>query len=539
MEVSSKFDYIIIGAGSAGCVLANRLTETGRYKVLLMEAGGEDKNPWIHIPIGYAKHFTNAKINWLYETAPGSEWVKRTIGQPRGKVLGGTSSIYGMVYIRGQAEDYNHWRQLGNAGWSYEDVLPYFIKSEDQQRGSDDFHGVGGPLTVSDPAEPHPLADAYLEAAVQAGYQLNPDFNGAQQEGFGYTQWTTDNGRRRSTAVGYLKPARKRGNLVVITDAHATRLLFDGLRANGVEYKKGNKLLQAKAEGEVIISGGAYNSPQLLQLSGIGPSQLLQRFGVEVVKDLPGVGENLQDHVNGPVVYKVNKPFTANDVANSFSRRIAAGVKYILSRKGELAWGASYAGGFIKADADSASPDIQAQMMPYSTESAGGAGGFIANDFSGCTIVTALLRPESRGYLRIVSPDPFSAPEIQPNYLSERKDRDVLVAGVQAVRKIMSQNAMMQFILGEHKPGKDCLSYDEVLDYILENCRTSFHPVGTCKMGDDANAVVDKRLRVHGIQGLRVIDASIMPTLISGNTNAPAIMIGEKGSDMILEDAKG
>ena len=279
MEVSSKFDYIIIGAGSAGCVLANRLTETGRYKVLLMEAGGEDKNPWIHIPIGYAKHFTNAKINWLYETAPGSEWVKRSIGQPRGKVLGGTSSINGMVYIRGQAEDYNHWRQLGNAGWSYEDVLPYFIKSEDQQRGSDDFHGVGGPLTVSDPAEPHPLADAYLEAAVQARYLLNPDFNGAQQEGFGYTQWTTDNGRRRSTAVGYLKPARKRGNLVVITDAHATRLLFDGLRANGVEYKKGNKLLQAKAEGEVIISGGAYNSPQLLQLSGIGPSQLLPLFG--------------------------------------------------------------------------------------------------------------------------------------------------------------------------------------------------------------------------------------------------------------------
>ncbi len=533
MEAESTFDYIIVGAGSAGCVLANRLTASGRHRVLLLEAGGEDRNPWIHIPLGYYKHFTNAKINWLYETTPGPEWVKRAVPQPRGKVLGGTSAINGMVYIRGQAEDYDHWRQLGNTGWSYEDVLPYFRKSEDQQRGADHYHGVGGPLAVSDVYESHPLAEAYIEAAVQAGYKRNPDFNGASQEGFGPTQWTTRKGRRSSTAVGYLRPARKRANLAVATNAHATRLLFDGARATGVEYRQRGHLRTAHAGGEVIVAGGAYNSPQLLQLSGLGPADLLRRFGIEVIADMPGVGDRLQDHINGPLIYKVNRPFTANDVANSLPRRIAAGLRYAFTRKGFLAMGATFAGGFIRADPAAASPDIQTQLMLFSGESPAAG----AHPFSGCTIVCALLRPESRGHVRITSPDPFAAPDIQPNYLAEKKDRDVLVAGLKAVRRIMAQPAVQPFITEEYEPGPDCVSDGDLLEYIRQRGRTSFHPTSTCRMGIDAAAVVDERLRVRGFQGLRVIDASVMPALISGNTNAPTIMIAEKGADMVLEDA--
>jgi len=533
MEAESKFDYIIVGAGSAGCVLANRLTESGRHRVLLLEAGGEDRDPWIHIPLGYYRHFTNAKINWLYETTPGPQWVKRPVPQPRGKVLGGTSAINGMVYIRGQAEDYDHWRQLGNTGWSYEDVLPYFRKAEDQQRGADEFHGVGGPLAVSDVYESHPLAEAYIEAAVQAGYPRNPDFNGASQEGFGPTQWTTRNGRRSSTAVGYLRPARKRANLAVATNAHATRLLFSGTRATGVEYSQRGQLRTAHADGEVIVAGGAYNSPQLLQLSGLGPTDLLGQFGIGVVADMPGVGDRLQDHFNGPLVYKVNQPFTANDVSNSLPRRIYTGLRYAITRKGFLAMGASYAGGFIRADPAAASPDIQAQILLFSGESPAAG----AHPFSGCTIVCALMRPESRGHLRITSADPFAAPDIQPNYLAEQKDRDVIVAGLKAVRRIMAQPAIQPFITEEYEPGPDCVSDSEILDYIRERGRTSFHPTSTCRMGIDDTAVVDERLRVRGIQGLRVCDASIMPALVSGNTNAPTIMIAEKGAAMVLADA--
>ena len=499
MATDGRFDYIIVGAGSAGCVLANRLTESGRHRVLLLEAGGEDRNPWIHIPLGYAKHFSNKKINWLYETKPGEEWVKRPVGQPRGKVLGGTSSINGMVYIRGQREDYDHWRQLGNTGWSYDDVLPYFRKAEDQQRGADDYHGVGGPLAVSDVYELHPLAEAYIEAAEQAGYPRNPDFNGASQEGFGPTQWTTRNGRRCSTAVGYLRPARKRANLAVATNAHATRLLFEGTRATGVEYSQGGQLRTAHADGEVLVCGGAYNSPQLLQLSGLGPADLLRQFGIDVVADMPGVGDNLQDHFNGPLIYKVSQPFTANDMANSLVRRVTTGVRYALSRKGFLAMGASVAGGFIRADPAAASPDIQAQIMLFSWDTPDKG----AHPFSGCTVVNALLRPESRGYLRITSADPFAAPEIQPNYLTAQKDRDVLVAGIKAVRRVMAQPAMQPFIKEEYQPGPDCVSDSDILDYIRENGRTSFHPTTTCRMGSDPTAVVDERLRVRGIQGLR------------------------------------
>mgnify|MGYP003626568650 CR=1 FL=1 len=529
-----SFDYIIVGAGSAGCVLANRLTASGRHRVLLLEAGGEDTNPWIHIPIGYGKTITNAAVNWLYATEPGPEWVKRSLGQPRGKVLGGSSSINGLVYIRGQREDYDHWRQLGNPGWSYEDVLPYFIRAEDQERGADDYHGVGGPLAVSDPKESNPLADAFVEAALAAGHKRNDDVNGADQEGIGYTQWTIRNGRRCSTAVGFLRPARKRANLHVVTRAHATRILFDGSRATGIEYSQDGARITARAGREVILSGGAINSPQLLQLSGLGPAALLRQHGIPVIADLPDVGEHLQDHVNGPVMYRVNKPVTSNDLFNSWGRRLIAGARYGLLRRSLMATGVTYAGGFYKADPNAASPDMQIQLMLYSSEVIGQ----VPHPWSGCTLVPALMRPESRGHVRIVSADPFAKPLIQPNYLSAQKDRDVLLAGVKEARRIGAQPAFQRYVVSEYLPGPGVTSDADLMAYLLERCRTSYHPVATCRMGIDDRAVVDPHLRVRGFEGLRVVDASVMPTLVSGNTNAPTIMIGEKASDMILADAK-
>ena len=534
MTPENTFDYIIVGAGSAGCVLANRLTDSGRYKVLLLEAGGEDTNPWIHIPIGYAKHFVNPKINWLYATAPGEEWVKRPIPQPRGKVIGGTSSINGMVYIRGQREDYDHWRQLGNVGWSYEDILPYFRKAENRESGADEFHGVGGPLHVSDPREQHPLHKAFLKAAENSGYKRNPDFNGAVQEGFGYYQWTVRNGRRHSAAVGYLRPARKRSNLSVATNAHATRLLFEGKRAVGVEYRQGSEIKTARAEGEVIVAGGAYNSPQLLQLSGLGPAALLKSFGIEPIADMKGVGADLKDHFNGPLMYRVSKPFTGNELANRLDRKITMGLRYVFSRGGILGQGVASCGGFIRTDPAHASPDIQVLLMLFSTDKVGP----VAHPFPGITVVSTLMRPQSKGHVRIVSPDPFAAPQIQPNYLSAPRDRESLVAGMKAMRRLMRDPAIVDYVVEEHSPGPACATDDDLVQYLREKGRTSYHPTSTCRMGTDATAVVDERLRVRGFTGLRVIDASIMPDLCSGNTNAPTIMIAEKGADMVLEDAK-
>jgi choline dehydrogenase len=535
MSEENTFDYVIVGAGSAGCVLANRLTESGQYRVLLLEAGGEDRNPWIHIPIGYAKHFVNPKINWLYETAPGKEWVQRPVMQPRGKVIGGSSSINGMVYIRGQHEDYDHWRQLGNVGWSYEDVLPYFRKAENREAGEDDFHGVGGPLNVSDPREQLPLCKAFLQAAENVGYERNPDFNGAQQEGFGYYQWTIRNGRRHSAAIGYLRPARKRPNLAVETNAHTTRLLFEGRRAVGVEYLQGRVLKTARASGEVIVAGGAYNSPQLLQLSGLGPADLLKSFGIEPIADLKGVGADLKDHFNAPIMYKVKERITGNEIANHYHRRVTAGLNYVLARGGLLGMGVSCCGGFIRTDPSTfASPDIQILLMLFSTDRAGPT----AHPFPGITVTATLLRPESKGYVRIVSPDPFAAPEIQPNYLAEARDRMSLVGGVKAMRLLMKDPAIASYILSEYAPGTDCVTDDQIVEFLRQKGRTSFHPVSTCRMGTDPTAVVDQRLRVRGFEALRVIDASIMPDLVSGNTNAPTIMVAEKGADMVLADAR-
>ncbi|MDH3314864.1 MAG: GMC family oxidoreductase N-terminal domain-containing protein [Gammaproteobacteria bacterium] len=532
MQKSAEFDFIVVGAGAAGCVLANRLTASGRHSVLLLEAGGKDSSPWIHIPLGYGKHFSNPKVNWLYKSEADEKTGSRSIAQPRGKVLGGSSSINGLLYIRGQREDYDRWRDLGNAGWSYADVLSYFRKAEDQQRGADDYHGAGGPLAVSDPPEPHPLAEAYLAAAEACGYRRNPDFNGAAQEGFGYNQWTLRNGFRSSAATAYLRPARRRANLTVITHAHATRILFSGSRATGVEYLHGGNLDSAVARQAVIVAGGSFNSPQLLQLSGIGPASLLQGFGVRVVADLPGVGMNLQDHYTGRLNYECTEAFTLNDVVGNFGKGLAAALRYVFLRKGPLTMGASYATGFIRADPASATPDIQTSISLFSADKAGDT----LHRFSGFSLAARLLRPESRGSVLIQSTDPLRPPAIRPNYLAAEKDCAVLLAGMKATRRLADTAAMRRYIVREHDPGPSCASDADLLDFLRLRGGIAYHPVGTCKMGNDLSSVVDDRLRVRGLQGLRVVDASIMPTVVSGNTYAPTIMIAEKGAEMILED---
>jgi choline dehydrogenase len=529
----AHFDYIIVGAGSAGCVLANRLTASGRHRVLLLEAGGRDSNIWIHIPLGYGKLFDNAKVNWLYKTEPEPELNNRRIIQPRGKVLGGSSSINGLLYIRGQHEDYDHWRQLGNAGWSFKDVLPYFRRAEDQQRGADDLHGAGGPLAVSDVSEPHPLCEAFIDAAVQAGYPRNDDFNGARQEGAGYFQLTTKNGRRWSTAVGYLRPARKRANLTVVSDALASRVLFSGRRAVGVEYRVGDATHTATADGEVILSGGAFNSPQLLQLSGVGPAKLLRDLGIEVVADMPGVGADLQDHLQIRIQYRCTEPITMNDVINDWRHRYAAGLRYLLSRKGLLTIGAGYAAAFLRTRSELATPDVQIHFLIFSADTAGAT----LHPFPGFMASVCQLRPESRGFVNIKSSDPRVPPAIQPRYFTAQTDRDTIVAGLKVLRRIMSEPVMRKYIAEELAPGEACRSDADLLAYSRATATTVYHPTSTCRMGPDAGAVVDERLRVRGFAGLRVIDASIMPTVASGNTNAAAVMIGEKGADMVLEDA--
>jgi len=528
----SDFDFAIVGAGSAGCVLANRLTESGRHKVLLLEAGGEDRNIWLHIPLGYGKHFTNRQVNWLYETEPEPECDGRRVIQPRGKVMGGSSSINGLMYVRGQAEDYDRWRQLGNAGWSHADVLPYFRKAEDQQRGADEWHGAGGPLAVSDLGS-LAICDAFIAAAEQCGYPRNPDFNGASQEGFGYYQFTTRNGRRCSTAVGYLKPARRRANLKVVSNALATRVLYEGKRAIGVEYLQGEEKQTARA-GEVVLAGGAFNSPQLMQLSGLGPAALLREHGIKVIADMPGVGADLQDHFHARTVFRCKQPISANDLFTNKLRGLAAGLRYMLRGRGLLAMGAGYVGGFLRTNEAVATPDVQTHIMLFSADAIGGP----LHSFSGVTCPMIVLRPESRGTVRIKSADPRAAPAIQPRYLSAAKDRDVTIAGMRALRRIMAAPALVPFIEAEHEPGAHCTSDEDLLDYVRRRGSTVYHPTSTCRMGIDPAAVVDARLRVHGFEGLRIVDASIMPALVSGNTNAPTIMIAEKGADMILQDAR-
>jgi choline dehydrogenase len=527
-------DFVIVGAGSAGCVLANRLTESGRHRVALIEAGPRDRHLWIHIPLGYGRLFKDGRVNWLYQSEPEPELNGRVIFQPRGTVLGGSSSINGLVYIRGQPEDFDHWRQLGNEGWGFDDVLPYFRHSEDQARGGSPLHGVGGPLSVSDATGPHELCDAFIAAAEEAGVPRNEDFNGPTQEGAGYFQTTSRRGVRWSTARGYLRPALRRPNLEVVTEAMATRVLFEGRKAVGVEYRRAGAIRTVRARREVILAGGAINSPQLLQLSGIGPGSLLQDHGIPVVSESVGVGEGLQDHLQVRVVLKCTKPITVNDEINSMMRRLGVGLRYALWRKGPLSISAGYAGAFFRTDERVATPDVQVHFITFSTDRMGER----LHPFPGFTASVCQLRPESRGFVRIKSPDPAAPPAIQPRYLSTETDRRTNVEGLKRLRAMMSMPAMRPYVLAEHAPGPAVQTDDELLAYCREVGSTIYHPSCSCRMGTDSRAVVDPRLKVHGVEGLRVVDGAVMPSVVSGNTNAAIVMIGEKGSDMILEDAR-
>ena len=526
-----------MGAGSAGAVLAARLSEDPKTRVLLLEAGPADDSFWIHLPIGYGKTMWSKKYNWCFHTDPDPNMNGRRIYWPRGKTLGGSSSINGLIYIRGQHEDYDRWVEAGNPGWSAQDVLPYFRKSESNQRGANAYHGDSGPLAVSDIGDKSPLIEAFIAGAGELGVPRNDDFNGAQQHGAGYYQLTTRKGWRCSTAKGYLKPARQRSNLTVITEAQATRVLMDGTRAVGVAYRQGGEggaVHEARAKREVLLSAGAIQSPQLLQLSGIGPAALLQQHGIDVVADLPGVGENLQDHLQIRLIFESTQP-TTNDDLNSWFGQAKLGWQWLTRRAGPLAVGINQGGCFMHALPEEAkTPDIQFHVATLSADMAGGK----VHPFSGFTLSVCQLRPESRGHIRIRSTDPFEPPEMQPNYLSTDLDRRTAVAAVRAARAIAASSAMAPLVKREVKPGPSADSDEALLQFCRDNGATIFHPSGTCAMGPDpqAGAVLDARLRVHGVQGLRVIDCSAMPTLVSGNTSAPAVMMAEKAVDMIRED---
>ena len=534
-NMTQEFDYIVVGAGSAGATLAGRLSEDPATRVLLLEAGPADKSFWIHLPIGYGKTMWSKTYNWCFETDPDPNMNGRRIYWPRGKTLGGSSSINGLIYIRGQREDYDHWAELGNKGWSYDDVLPHFIKAEGNQRGASPYHGGDGPLKVSDIGAKHELIEAFINGAGQIGVPRTDDFNGVRQEGAGYYQLTTHKGWRCSTAKAYLGTARKRANLRIETEAFAAGLILEGTRVVGVKYRQGGVMKTARCNAEVLLSAGAIQSPQLLQLSGIGPRALLEKHGIPVVVDAPEVGENLQDHLQLRLSYQCSKPITTNDQLNSWFGQAKLGLQWLLFRSGPFAVGINQGGCFMRALPDEArTPDIQFHVSTLSADMAGGK----VHPYSGFTMSVCQLRPESRGYIRIRSTDPFEPPEMQPNYLSTDLDQRTAVAGIKAARAIAQSESMRPYVLREVKPGPEVDDDDALLEFCRNNGATIFHPTGTCRMGSDDLAVVDTRLRVNGVTGLRVIDCSVMPTLVSGNTNGPAVMMAEKAVDMIREDAK-
>ena len=536
-EAEDTYDYIITGAGSAGCVLANRLSESGRHRVLLLEAGGKDRNPWIHIPLGYAKTFCNPSVNWMFDSEPEPNLNYRVMYQPRGKVLGGTSSINGMIYMRGHHADYDHWRQLGCEGWDWDSVLPYFRKAEDNERGADDYHGAGGPLRVSNQPYEWEIAKILLQACIQSGIKPNPDFNGADQEGCGYYQTTTKDRRRWSTAAAYLGPARNRPNLTIQTHAHATRVLLENGRAVGVEFNNPRGLQTARASGEVIVSGGAYGSPQLLLLSGIGPAQHLREMEIPVLHELPGVGGNLHDHFNTYCSWRISRSISLNELHHSVPRQVVAGVQYAFGRRGPMSGNGLYVGAMVRSDRRLERPDIQLNISAWSTIDRN-RNGIISHPFPGFAISPVHLRPEGRGTVRLRSPDPFAPPEIRFNFLRSEYDMQAIIAGMRIARQIARQHALQKLLVAETLPGSSIITDEQLAEDVRQRGVSNLHPVGSCGMGHGPNAVVDPRLRVHGLAALRVVDASIMPAIIAGNTNAPTIMIAEKASDMILEDAR-
>ncbi len=532
---AQKFDFIVVGAGSAGCALANRLSANPRTTVALFEAGPRDRSFWIHLPIGYGRTMWDSAVNWKFYTEPEPQMAGRRIYWPRGRVLGGSSSINGLIVIRGQPEDYDRWAHLGNNGWSWNEVLPYFIKLESNlDLAEDQLHGSNGPLQVSSINERHELIEAFIAAANRNGIARTADFNGRVQEGVGYFQLTACNGWRNSAADAYLRPARTRSNLHIFTNAQVGQIVLAGNRAAGVTCRIDGSTQTIAAMRGVILAAGAIQSPQLLMVSGIGPAKELQQHGIAVKINRPSVGRNLQDHLQYRLIYRVNKPITTNDLLRSWRGRCKLGIDWLLRRRGALAIGINQAGLFTRLMPGAKTPDIQFHVATLSADMAGGE----VHDFSGVTLSVCQLRPESRGFITLASPDPFERPRIHANYLSSRLDRDYAVASIAFARKLARTSPFADYIDAEVAPGPQVESEADILDFARNNGATIFHPSGTCRMGADEEAVVDPRLRVRGVERLWVADCSIMPALVSGNTNVPAMMIAEKAADMILQECQ-